>query len=84
VQPRSAVHAVGPNRLTSRVCSDPQRGQRTVSGRRPNRTNTGPGRPGPAGPGGAMPCSASARRPDSVIQSVLQAGASTVRTIACG
>ena len=40
--------------------------------------------PGAAAPGGAMPYSRSLRRPSALIQSVLQGGASTVRTSASG
>src|SRR5690606_1687048 len=81
VQRRSAVHEVGPNRETSSVAGEPQRGQRTTEvGGGASASGTGPARRGPTRSGGAMPCSASLRRPCGVIQSVLHGGESTVRT----
>ena len=54
------------------MSSEPHSGQRTLSASRTV--------PFPRGPGGAMPYSSSAERPRSLIQSVVQAGARTVRT----
>src|SRR5262245_18836486 len=77
-----ALHAVEPNLLTSRLGGQPHRGQRgehaTWTGPEPGR---GPDRLwSPTGAGGAIPASTSLRRPSSVIQSVVQAGESSVRT----
>ena len=69
------MHGVEPNRLISRVSVDPHRGHRTDSG-----IETGPA-PGRRAGGGAMPYSRSFRFPSSLIQSVVQAGESTVRTV---
>ena len=46
----------------------------------PSVSGIGPAARAAARPGGAMPASASLRRPASLIQSVLQAGENTVRT----
>ena len=68
-----AWHGVAPKRLTSRVSSEPQRGQIAAadsSGQVALRS------------GGAIPYARSFARPSSVIQSVVQAGARTNRTSA--
>ena len=74
-QVHSALQGVEPKWLISRVSGEPQCGQRTE-----NASITGPSVACAAGPGGAIPYSRSLRRPLSLIQSVVHAGASTVRT----
>src|SRR6202012_4250412 len=73
----SALHAVAPNAAVCVVSAEPQRGQATGS-RRGRGGGTRPERAGAGG--GAMPAADSLRRPSAVIQSLLQAGASAVRT----
>ena len=71
----SALHEVEPKRETSRVSSESQRGQRTLSASRIGPVGTA------ARPlGGAISYSRSFRLPSSDIQSVVQAGDSTSRT----
>ncbi|CAM5577613.1 hypothetical protein SALBM135S_01816 [Streptomyces alboniger] len=72
-QRRSALQAVEEKRLSSSVSVEPQCGQRIerLSGTGPS---VGCER------GGAMPNSASLRRPSALMSSVVQAGESTVRT----
>src|SRR5690606_22347604 len=69
----SALHEVEPNRDTSWVRSDPQRGHLTA-----RVTPIGPAAAVPDG--GAMPNSVSLRRPTSLIQSVVHGGESTSST----
>src|SRR3954449_242931 len=69
----SDLHAVDPNRVSSRVSSDPHCGHLND-----RVSETVP--PDRVGDGGAMPNSSSFRRPASVIQSVVQAGARTRST----
>jgi hypothetical protein len=65
------------------VSGEPHSGQSARRGEGPSCSGIGPaGRTG-AVPGGAMPASASFRRPSGVIQSVLHGGDSTVRTSTC-
>src|SRR5690242_21638517 len=77
-QRNSALHAVAPNAAVRVVSAEPQRGQATGS-HRVRVSGTGPERAGAAW-GGAIPAADSLLRPSAVIQSLLQAGASTVRT----
>jgi hypothetical protein len=80
-QPRHrhiALHDVEPKRVSSSVSAEPHCGHATCStGRRPSGTSTGPSA---RDAGGAIPYASSLRRPSSVIQSVVQAGDSTVRS----
>src|SRR5690606_33034331 len=77
---RSALHAVALNRDTSSVSVEPHRGHRTRDGGGTNVSGTGPEPWRRTRPGGAIPASASLRRPSAVIQSLDHAGRSTVRT----
>ena len=61
------------------MSADPQRGQCTACRVGKRSRGTGPGARRGAGPGGAIPPSASLRRPRGVIQSVVHGGSSTVR-----
>ena len=73
--------AVAPKYDTRPVSADPQCGQCTWRLGRLRVSGTGPpARRCGALPGGAIPALASLRRPAVLIQSVVQAGASTVRT----
>lgn len=82
----SDLHAVALNRAVCRVRGEPQRGQPGDSGEpksggpKLSVSGTAPPRRG-AGDGGAMPASASLPLPSSVIQSLVQAGASWVATV---
>lgn len=57
----------------------PQRGQGTERRVGDSTSGTGPVVRAGAAPGGAMPCSASLRRPSGVIQSLVHGGSRTVR-----
>src|SRR6266508_2517157 len=74
LQDHRALHAVDPNRLSSRVSREPHCGHLTASV-----SATGPVA-GLTGWGGATPYSSRAALPASVIQSVVQAGLRTVLT----
>src|SRR5690606_19603867 len=80
----SALHAVPLKRESCSAAVLPHRGHRTVADGGLSTSGTGPAAGRGAGPGGAIPASASLRLPSELIQSLLHGGCRTTRTSTSG